>query len=119
MYVDNLPSIARGREISASPKKLGAPFPYIDSDTLVGTLDYGTLRVATATMGFKHAPMSEDDARAEITQPTFALKILPGYDRKPRILELVRSQIGHITIKEAWTGPARLQLFDHALAPLA
>jgi acetoacetate decarboxylase len=119
MYVDSLASIASGREISAYPKKLGAPTLYVDSDTLVGTLDYGSLRVATATMGFKHRPLSEEDATSEIGQPTFALKILPGYDRRPRILELVRSQITHITIKEAWSGPARLQLFEHALAPLA
>jgi acetoacetate decarboxylase len=119
MYVDSLASIASGREISAYPKKLGAPALYVDSDTLVGTLDYGTLRVATATMGYKHAPMSEDDARAEIGRPTFALKMLPGYDRRPRILELVRSQITDMTIAGAWTGPARLQLFEHALAPLA
>jgi acetoacetate decarboxylase len=119
MYVDSLPSIASGREISAFPKKFGAPNLYVDTDTLVGTLDYGSLRVATATMGFKHAPLSEDDARAEIGQPTFALKMLPGYDRRPRILELVRSQITDITIRGAWTGPARLQLFEHALAPLA
>jgi acetoacetate decarboxylase len=45
--------------------------------------------------------------------------MLPGYDRRPRILELVRSQITDMTITGAWTGPARLQLFEHALAPLA
>jgi acetoacetate decarboxylase len=28
-------------------------------------------------------------------------------------------QITDVTIKGAWTGPARLQLFEHALAPLA
>ncbi len=119
MYVDSLASIASGREISAYPKKLGAPSLYVDSDTLVGTLDYGTLRIATATMGFKHRLLAEDEARAEITAPTYALKIIPGYDRRPRVLELVRSQITDITIKEAWKGPARLQLFEHALAPLA
>jgi acetoacetate decarboxylase len=119
MYVDSLASIASGREISAFPKKLGAPRLYVDVDTLVGTLDYGTLRVATATMGYKHRPMSEDDARAEIGMPTYGLKLLPGYDRKPRICELVRSQITDLTVKGAWAGPARLQLFEHVLAPLA
>jgi acetoacetate decarboxylase len=119
MYVDSLASIASGREISAFPKKSGAPRLYVDSDTLVGTLDYGTLRVATATMGYKHAPMSDEDAVAEVGRPTFGLKMLPGYDRRPRILELVRSQITDITVRGAWTGPARLQLFEHALAPLA
>jgi acetoacetate decarboxylase len=119
MYVDSLASIASGREISAFPKKFGTPALYVDTDTLVGTLDYGSLRVATATMGFKHAPLSEEDARAELGQPTYALKMLPGYDRRPRILELVRSQITDITIRGAWTGPARLQLFEHVSAPLA
>jgi acetoacetate decarboxylase len=119
MYVDSLASIASGREISAFPKKSGTPRLYVDSDTLVGTLDYGTLRVATATMGYKHAPMSDEDAVAEIGRPTFGLKVLPGYDRRPRILELVRSQITDITVRGAWTGPARLQLFEHVLAPLA
>jgi len=119
MYVDSLASIASGREISAFPKKSGTPQLYVDSDTLVGTLDYGTLRVATATMGYKHAPMSDEDAVAEIGRPTFGLKMLPGYDRRPRILELVRSQISDITVRGAWTGPARLQLFEHVLAPLA
>jgi acetoacetate decarboxylase len=119
MYVDSLASIASGREISAYPKKLGAPSLYVDSDTLVGTLDYGSLRVATATMGFKHRPLPEEDALAEITAPTFALKVIPGYDRRPRVLELVRSQITDITVKEAWRGPARLHLFEHAMAPLA
>ena len=119
MYVDSLASIASGREISAFPKKLGAPRLYVDSDTLVGTLDYGSLRVATATMGYKHRELSERDAVAELGRPTYGLKMLPGYDRRPRILELARSQITDLTIKGAWSGPARLQLFAHALAPLA
>ncbi|MGW1102462.1 acetoacetate decarboxylase [Streptomyces sp. NPDC002540] len=119
MYVDNLPAIASGREISAYPKKLGAPRLTVDADTLVGTLDYGSLRVATATMGYKHAPLDADRARQEICRPTFMLKILPGYTGRPRICELVRFQINDITVKGAWTGPARLQLFQHALAPLA
>lgn len=119
MYVDSLASIASGREISAFPKKSGTPRLYVDSDTLVGTLDYGTLPVATATMGYKHAPLSEEAAVAEIGRPTFGLKMLPGYDRRPRILELARSRITDITVRGAWTGPARLQLFEHALAPMA
>ena len=120
MYVDSLASIASGREISAYPKKLGAPTLYTDSDTLVGTLDYGSLRVATATMGYKHRPLDEADARAEIGRPTFGLKVLPAADRRGhRILELVRSQVTDMTIKGAWTSPARLQLFEHVNAPLA
>ena len=119
MYLDNAPAIALGREGSAYPKKLGHPRLFTDSDTLVGTLDYGSLRVATATMGFKHAAMDPEEARAEIAMPTYMLKLMPGYDGRPRIAELVRTQISDLTIRGAWVGPARLQLFEHALAPLA
>lgn len=119
MYVDSHPAIASGREVSAYPKKLGKPALFVDSDTLVGTLDYGQLRVAVATMGYKHQPMTAEDAKAEIGVPTFMLKLMPGYDRKLRIAELVRTQITSIEIKGAWRGPARLQLFEHVLAPMA
>src|SRR3712207_3172620 len=77
MYVDSHPAIASGRERSAFPKKLGSPELYVDSDTLVGVLNYGTLRVATATMGYKHRPMDLEAARQEITAPTYMLKIIP------------------------------------------
>lgn len=119
MYVDNLPAIAAGREIGAYPKKLGSPKLYIDSDTLVGTLDYGSLRVATATMGYKHQTLDRELAHQEICQPTFMLKIVPDYDGTQKVCRLMRTQIKNPTIHGAWTGPARLQLFAHALAPLA
>src|SRR5258708_34563212 len=47
------------------------------------------------------------------------LKILPSYTKRPRICELVRTEITNISVKGAWRGPARLQLFEHVLAPLA
>jgi acetoacetate decarboxylase len=120
MYLDNLPALASGREVSGYPKKLGRPTLSIDGDTLLGTLDYGSVRVATATMGYKHRRLDEADARAEVTTPQFMLKLLNRYDRRGlRICELLRMQITDVTIKGAWTGPARLQLFEHALAPLA
>jgi acetoacetate decarboxylase len=70
-------------------------------------------------MGYKHKPLDLKAARQEVAVPTFMLKILPGYTGEPRICELVRTQISNLTIKGAWTGPARLQLFEHALAPFA
>ena len=39
--------------------------------------------------------------------------------RRPRICELVRYFCEHITVKGAWEGPAALELFHHALAPVA
>jgi acetoacetate decarboxylase len=70
-------------------------------------------------MGYKHQAMTVEDALKEICVPTFMLKIAPGYDRKPRICELVRTQLSKVEVRGAWRGPARLQLFEHVLAPLA
>jgi acetoacetate decarboxylase len=119
MYVDNHPAIASGRELSSYPKVLGYPKLYIDSDTLVGTLDYGSLRVAIATMGYKHHTLDAANAREEICRPAFMLKIVPDYTGQPRICELVRTRITDVTIQGAWVGPARLQLFAHVMAPMA
>lgn len=119
MYLDNFPATAAGREVSAFPKTIGQPGLYVDNGALVGTLDYGTLRVATATMGYKHYELDKSEAEAQLTVPTFMLKIIPGYDGAPRVSELVRTQITDLVVKGAWTGPARLQLFQHVLAPLA
>lgn len=118
-YLDNFPATAAGREVSAYPKVAGAPKLYVDSGVLVGALDFGSLRVATATMGYKHHELDKRAAEAQITVPTFMLKIIPGYDGIPRVQELVRTEITDIVVKEAYTGPARLQLFQHALAPPA
>ncbi|BDM70957.1 acetoacetate decarboxylase [Streptomyces nigrescens] len=119
MYLDNFPATASGREAGAYPKTIGAPALYVDHGALVGVLDHGTLRVATATMGYKHHELDPDEAAAQITVPTFMLKLVPGYDGTPRTAQLVRTEISDVVVKGAWTGPARLQLFAHVLAPLA
>ena len=119
MYLDSFAATASGREVSAYPKVMGSPKLYADNGALVGTLDYGTLRVATATMGYKHFELDRRQAEAEITVPTFMLKTIPGYDGSLRVQELVRTEITDVVVKQAYTGPARLQLFQHVLAPLA
>ncbi|GAA3808958.1 acetoacetate decarboxylase [Streptomyces chiangmaiensis] len=119
MYLDNFPATAAGRETSAYPKVIGAPRLYVDGAALVGTLDFGSIRVATATMGYQHQPLDLAVAKDEITVPTFMLKSVPGYRGDLRIQELVRTQITDVVVKSAYTSPARLQLFAHVLAPLA
>jgi acetoacetate decarboxylase len=47
------------------------------------------------------------------------LKIVPDFDGKPKVCQLLKTEISDLTIHGAWTGPARLQLFEHALAPMA
>ena len=54
MFLNDDPPIAGGRELWGFPKKLAQPSLRAEIDTLVGTLDYGPVRVATGTMGYKH-----------------------------------------------------------------
>lgn len=119
MYLDDHPPIAGGRELWGFPKKLAAPTLSVDHDTLVGTLDYGRLRVATASMGYKHGVLPADQALAALRAPGFLLKIIPHVDGTPRICELVRYELSDLVLKGAWTGPAALALYPHALAPVA
>lgn len=54
MFLDDGPPILGGRELWGFPKKYAEPALSVHRDTLVGTLDYGPVRIATGTMGFKH-----------------------------------------------------------------
>lgn len=119
MHLNNFAATAVGQELSAYPKTIGAPALFADHGALVGTLDYGTQRVATATMPYKWEPLDKAEARSQITAPTFAVKIVPGLDGRLRSCDLVRTEISDVTVKQAYTGAARLQLFAHAMAPLA
>ena len=54
MFLNDESPIAAGRELWGFPKKFAQPTLRTETDTLVGTLDYGPVRVATGTMGYKH-----------------------------------------------------------------
>lgn len=119
MYLNDDAPIAGGREIWGFPKKLAEPQLHTERNALVGTLDVGSLRIATGTMGYKHKALDLGDVAQSLGAANFLLKIIPHVDCSPRICELVRYYMTDITIKGAWAGPAGLQLFDHALAPVA
>jgi acetoacetate decarboxylase len=119
MFLDDDPPIAGGRELWGFPKKLGQPCLKVDRDTLVGTLDFGPMRIATGTMGYKHTALPKEKVLASLQEPGFLLKIFPHVDGSPRICELVRYYLRDIDLKGAWTGPAALELSPHALAPVA
>lgn len=119
MYLNDHPPIAGGRELWGFPKKLATPSLDYETDTVVGTLDYGRVRVATATMGFKHRTLEPGPILASLAQPNFLLKIIPHVDGSPRICELVRYHMVDIELHGAWAGPAALELHPHALAPVA
>jgi acetoacetate decarboxylase len=119
MYLNDDAPIAGGREIWGFPKKLAEPKLRAQKDALVGTLDYGKIRVANGTMGYKHRALDIEKIAAGMATPSFLLKIIPHVDCTPRICELVRYYLADINVKGAWEGPAGLELFDHALAPVA
>ena len=119
MYLNDDAPIAGGREIWGFPKKLAEPALKVERNALVGTLDVGSVRVATGSMGYKHKALDLEKVRASLEAPGFLLKIIPHVDGSPRILELVRYHLEDITLKEAWSGPAALGLFPHALADVA
>ncbi|MES2609393.1 MAG: acetoacetate decarboxylase [Pseudomonadota bacterium] len=119
MYLNDHPPIAGGRELWGFPKKLASPVFDYETDVVVGTLDYGKVRVATATMGFKHHALPPGPVLAGIAQPNFLLKIIPHVDGTTRICELVRYHMVDVTLHGAWTAPASLELHPHALAPVA
>ncbi len=119
MYLNDHPPIAAGRELWGFPKKLAYPTLHTEIDTLSGTLDYGKIRIATATMGFKHRQADQTAVLASLAAPNFLLKIIPHVDGSARICELVRYYTTEVTLAGAWTGPCSLELHPHALAPVA
>jgi acetoacetate decarboxylase len=119
MFLDDEAPIAGGRELWGFPKKLASPKLSVETDTLLGVLKYGPVPVAIATMGYKHRALDPAPILAALTAPSFLLKIIPHVDGTPRVCELVRYVCEDVTVKGAWTGPAALELFSHALAPVA
>ena len=119
MFLNDDPPIAGGRELWGFPKKLAQPTLRAEIDTLVGTLDYGPVRIATGSMGYKHKAADAAAVLASLAAPNFLLKIIPHVDGSPRICELVEYYLEDIEVKGAWTGPGALDLHAHALAPVA
>jgi acetoacetate decarboxylase len=119
MYLDDDAPIAGGRELWGFPKKLASPKIQHEGEVIVGTLHYGSVLCATATMGFKHIAVDKDQMAAALAKPNFLVKIIPHVDGSPRICELVRYFLQDIHVKEAWTAPADLQLFRHVIADVA
>ncbi len=102
MFLNDEGPIAGGRELWGFPKKLAQPTLRTEVDTLVGTLDYGPLRVATGTMGYKHREADLSHVKASLEAPNFLLKVIPHVDGTPRICELVEYHLEDVTIKGAW-----------------
>ena len=77
MFLNDHPPIAGGRELWGFPKKLASPTLRTEIDTLVGTLDYGPVRVATASMGYKHNPADLASVKPRWRNRTFCSRSSP------------------------------------------
>jgi acetoacetate decarboxylase len=119
MYLNDGAPIMGGRELWGFPKKFAQPRLSVDTDCLIGTLDYGSVRIATGVMGFKHRALDLESVKKSFAAPNYLLKIIPCVDGSPRILELIDYRLEDVVIKGAWSGPASLDLSPHALAPVA
>lgn len=119
MFLNDHPPIAGGREIWGFPKKLAWPEFRVEKETLGGVLKYGPIPVAVATMGYKYRTMDSAKVLESLKAPNYLLKIIPHVDCSVRVCELVEYYLEDVTVKGAWEGPAALELFHHALAPVA
>jgi acetoacetate decarboxylase len=118
MYLDVYAPISGGRELWGFPQKLGTPRLVVDTDTLVGTLDFRSVQVARGTMGYKHHVIENGAATQLMQEAAFTLKIIPHVDGTPRICQLVRYFRQDVVLHGAWSGPCALDIQPHALAPM-
>ena len=88
MYLNDEAPIAGGRELWGFPKKLASPSLTVEADTLLGTLNYGSVRVATATMGYKHRAFPADKILAGLLAPNYLLKIIPAHHALALVAQL-------------------------------
>lgn len=120
MYLNDVAPIVAGREIWGYPKKYANPDLKIDVDTLLGTLHYNSVLVAVGSMGYKYNTLDVKNIKRAIEgTPLFMLKIIPHVNCKDlSVCQLTKCLIKDVVVHGAWSSPANLQLFNHALAPL-
>ena len=118
MFLDDLSPIVAGREIWGFPKKLATVDLSVTTDSLIGKLIYDGIDVVIGTMGYKYYAMDHLACANALAKPGFLLKIIPHVDGSMRVCELVKYYLKNIVVKSAWSGPAALQFFSHALAPV-
>jgi len=117
MYLNADTAITIGREMWGFPKRYAEPFLGVDKETLIGKLTYGSICVAIGTMGYKYETLN---LKLEtLYEPNFLLKHIPDVDGKPKICQLVKYHLEDIILKGAWSGPAALELHQHAVASVA
>ena len=91
MYLNDGAPILGGRELWGFPKKFARPSLSVETDCLVGVLDYGPVRIATGVMGFKHQTLNSEEVakshrRAELSsQDRAACRRIAAHSRTCRL----------------------------------
>jgi acetoacetate decarboxylase len=121
MYLNDEPPITAGREIWGFPKRWGEARLTVARDTLTGTLEYAGQRVALGTMAYKYESYADclTERAKRLTKTQVNLKLIPSVTGEPEIAQLVGYNLTDVTLKGAWSGPARLHLVPHVNAPVA
>lgn len=126
MYLDCEPPISGGREVWGFPQKLGKVSLAIAHDTLTGRLDYAGQPIAIGSMTYKHVnlldgahPKEIENIAKKLQQTRVNFKLIPHVDGTPAICQLVAYEMTDVTVRGAWAGDARLELFHHVNAPVA
>ncbi|MFV9924783.1 MAG: acetoacetate decarboxylase family protein [Francisella endosymbiont of Hyalomma scupense] len=97
MLLDNLPSIAAGRDIWDFPKKYAHPTITVDSDTLLGTVKYNSVDVAFGTMEYKYQELDKQAIKKALEEtPNFLLKTIHVNSKDVSICQLVKYTISKI-----------------------
>jgi acetoacetate decarboxylase len=121
-FLDSESPTLAGREILGFPKRHGEPDLKIVREILNGTLNYGGVQVALATMPYRMVDLSDrlPQIEQELQTTQMVLKLLPDVDNHtPKVAQLVRVNLYDVRLKGAWTGPAELFLVPHAGCPVA
>ena len=111
--------VAHGREAHGQPKKLGAPAIEFRGDLIVGTVERNGIDIATGTMPFKQKRAAAGDLAPYFDFTTnLNLKAIDHIDGRPAIRQVTSRKLAEVTIHEAWTGPATMELRPNAQLPL-
>ena len=88
-------------------------------DEIIHELRTALRGIKNITVVLDHVVENGDRAFAEGIFAGEHVGIPPHVDGTPRICELVQYELQDVAVKGAWSGPAAIELFQHALAPVA
>ncbi len=111
--------VTHGREIHGQPKKIGQPLIDIRGDLVVATVTRNAIDVMTATMAYKQNAVGADALTPYFDFSTnLNLKAIDHIDGRAAIRQITSRKLTDVTVHEAWTGPATMELRANAQLPV-